>query len=459
MFSMTATTMREAETARARATTWRLSFGEGLLLEVKPTGSKTWLLRFMLDGKRRDMGLGGFPGVTLKEARAKAEAARRIVTQQGEDPIEARHASRVAATAARAVETEKRARTFRDCAEALLNAQSPAWTSPKTAASWRLTFDKHAFPKIGDMPIAEIARADVVRTLAPIWTSQPPTARKLQRRVAAVLDFAAANGWRAADNPGGGRVLRLTKALPAMRAEGRHWPSLPSSAVPAFMAALVQRDGIAALALRLAILSALRSNEVRQARWSEFDLEARVWTLPGSKMKGGRAKARQAHRVPLTTAMLDILVAAAALRTEEDITLQNLPVYARSFSDNLVFTSARGGPFSDAAMGAVIKRMNEDHQAGSRMPWLDADGRTATQHGFRRSFRSWTDDERPEDAAAAEAQLAHEEQNRVARAYRGSDLLGRRVGLMSAWTGYCMSKIAACVIPLRASVADQASSL
>jgi integrase len=450
---MAATTMREAEAARATATTWRLSFGEGLLLEVKPTGSKTWLVRYMLDGKRRDMGLGGFPGVTLKEARVKAETARRLTTQQGKDPIEARQASRVAATAARATAVEKKARTFRDVAEAFVKAQSPAWTSNKTMASWRLTLDRHAFPAIGDMPIDEIGRADVVRTLAPIWTSQPPTARKLQRRISAILDFAAANGWRAADNPATGRVLRLTKALPAMRADGRHWPSLPSSKVPAFMAALVLRDGIAPLALRLAILSALRSNEIRQARWSEFDLEVGVWTLPGSRMKGGLAKARDAHRVPITSPMLDVLVVCAALRTDVDVTLENLHLHVRRFGEDLVFTTNQGTAFSDAAMSATIKRMNLDHGEGERMPWRDVDGRAITQHGFRRSFRSWVDDERPEESAAAEAQLAHEEQNKVAAAYRGSDLLMRRVALMKTWGEHCMARTNARVIPLHRAVA------
>ncbi len=123
------------------------------------------------------------------------------------------------------------------------------------------------------MPVADITRADVVRALSPIWTSQPPTARKLQRRISAVLDYAAAHGWRAADNPAAGRVLRLTKALPPVRADGHRWPSLPWSRVPAFMAALLKRDGMSALALRFAILTALRSNEIRHARWSEFDLE------------------------------------------------------------------------------------------------------------------------------------------------------------------------------------------
>lgn len=445
---MPASTNREAEAAQPRAATWRLSFGDGLLLEVKPSGAKGWVLRYMLGGKRHDMGLGSFPAISLKEARAKAAAARKQAADK-HDPIAARREEREAIAAARAAEEEKRARTFREVAEALIKAQSPAWTSTKTLGSWRLTLDKHGYPVLGDMPIADINRADVVRALSPIWTSQPPTARKLQRRISAVLDYAAAHGWRAADNPAAGRVLRLTKALPPVQADGHRWPSLPWSRVPAFMAALLKRDGMSALALRFAILTALRSNEIRQARWSEFDFEAGVWTLPGAKMKGGRAKAREAHRVPISAAMLDVLAVAAAHHTDQDVTVQNLPLHARCLRDALVFATADGGAYSDAAMSATIKRMSADRPEGEPTPWRDVDGRPITPHGFRRAFRSWVDDERPEDAAAAEAQLAHEEPDKVKGAYRGSDLLARRTALMRAWADHCMSSAVAQVVPLR----------
>lgn len=448
---MPATTHREAEAARPREATWRLSFGGGLLLEVKPSGAKAWLLRYMLNGKRRDMGLGTFPTVSLKEARAKAEAARRMASEK-HDPIVARREQREAIATARAAEEEKRARTFRDVAEALIKAQSPGWTSTKTLASWRLTLDKHGYPALGDLPVADITGADVVRALSPIWTDQPPTARKLQRRISAVLDYAAAHGWRAADNPAAGRVLRLTKALPMIQSEGDRWPSLPWSRVPAFMAALMKRDGMSALALRFAILTALRSNEIRQARWGEFDFEAGVWTLPGVKMKGGRKKAREAHRVPITPAMVDVLAVAAAHHTDQDVTEQNMPLHARRLRDGLVFSKADGGSFSDAAMSATIKRMNADRLEGEPMPWRDVDGRPITQHGFRRSFRTWVDDEHPHEHQAAEKQLAHEEPDKVKGAYRGSDLLARRVVLMRAWADHCMGSASAQVVPLREAV-------
>ena len=155
-------------------------------------------------------------------------------------------------------------------------------------------------------------------------------------------------------------------------------------------------------------------------------------------MKGGRAKAREAHRVPITPAMLDVLAVAAANHTDQDVTAQDLPLHARRFRNGLVFSTAEGGTYSDAAMSATIKRMNADRPEGEPMPWRDVDGRPITQHGFRRAFRTWVDDERPEDAAAAEAQLAHQEPDKVKAAYRGGDLLTRRVPLMTAWAVHCM---------------------
>jgi integrase len=227
-------------------------------------------------------------------------------------------------------------------------------------------------------------------------------------------------------------VLRLTKALPPVNAAGRRWPSLPWQRVPAFMAELDKQNGASPLALRFAILTALRSNEVRGARWSEFDFDAGLWTLPGERMKGGKAKALDAHRVPLGPVMLDVLARAVALRTGTTPAAGQIAAHAALFGDALVFPSAAGTALSDAALGACIKRMNE---AGGA--WRDADGRPATAHGFRRSFRRWVDDVRPEDGPAAERALAHEEPNRVSAAYRGGDLLARRVALMDAWGAHC----------------------
>lgn len=214
--------------------------GNGFYLRVNPTGLRAWVFRYMRHGRAREMGLGSFPAVGLSAARQKAKEATDALSRDA-DPLIARVTARAAAEASRAAElqaTAIEARTFRVVAEELILVQSPAWSSGKTLASWRLTLDKHGYPAIGDVPIAEVGREQVIRALKPVWGVQPATARKLQRRMAAVLDYAAANGWRVADNPAQGRVLRLTKALPPMNANGRRQASLPWQRVPAFMAAL-----------------------------------------------------------------------------------------------------------------------------------------------------------------------------------------------------------------------------
>jgi integrase len=428
-------TERAVANAKPREATYRLSDGGGLLLQVKPSGSRTWLFRFMKNGKRRDMGLGKYPKVGLADARRKARGAADLA-RDGQDPIaaeaekEAAEASRVRAEAAPQV------RTFRTLAEALVSAQQPGWTSGKTLASWRLTLDKHAYPVLGDVPIAEVTRDQVVAALAPVWTNRPATARKLQRRLAAVLDYAAAHGWRSTDNPAAGRVLRLTKSLPKQPPEQKQ-ASLPWQRVPAFLEHLDGMDGTAPLALRFAILTAVRSAEVRHALWSEVDLGTRIWTIPAARMKGGRARALPPHRVPLTDAMLDVLVLAAVHVTGTIEVPAGLAAREELRAPVLIFPSPTGLALSDAALGACVRRMNEDAPEGGPYPWQDVDGRSVTPHGFRRSFRSWVDDTRPEAGEAAEKALAHDDSNAVRAAYRGSDMLEQRRPLMEAWARFC----------------------
>ncbi|WP_424140089.1 tyrosine-type recombinase/integrase [Roseomonas chloroacetimidivorans] len=429
-------TERAVANAKPREKVYRLSDGDGLLLEVRPAGGRAWLFRFMLAGRRRDMGLGAYPAVGLKEARQKAKAAAAEV-EKGTDPITHRDTTDRAEAARKAQEEERQGRTFRDVAERLVKAQQPGWTSGKTLASWRLTLDKHAYPVIGSVPIGDITREHVVQALTTVWTAQPATARKLQRRIAAVLDYAAALGWRSTDNPATGRVLRLTKALPKQPPEQRQ-PSLPWQRVPAFLREVEVMDGTAPLALRFAVLTAVRSAEVRHARWPELDFDTMTWTIPAQRMKGGKAKAMPPHRVPLTDAMLTVLAAAAVHVTGKIEGPDKLASQATMAGDALVFPSPTGVALSDAALGACIRRMNEDAPKGGPLPWQDVDGRGATPHGFRRSFRSWVDDTRPDAGEAAEKALAHEDENSVRAAYRGSDMLEQRRPLMAAWSAFCV---------------------
>jgi integrase len=430
-------TERAVANAKPREVAYRLSDGGGLLLQVKPSGSRTWLYRFMQDGKRRDMGLGKYPAVGLAQARKKARDAA-SVAQSGQDPIAAEQAREAEAASRAKAEAAPQIRTFRIVAEALVSAQQPGWTSGKTLASWRLTLDKHAYPVLGDLPVADVTRDEVVAALNPVWTAQPATGRKLQRRIAAILDYAAAHGWRSTDNPATGRVLRLTKSLPKQPPEQRQ-ASLPWERVPAFLKVVEGMEGTAPLALRFAILTAVRSAEVRHAIWSEINFGTRTWTIPGARMKGGRARALPPHRVPLTDAMLDVLALAAIHVTGE---LEKPDVFAdreELRSPTLIFAGPKAA-LSDAALGACVRRMNEGAPENGPYTWQDVDGRPVTPHGFRRSFRSWVDDTRPEAGEAAEKALAHDDTNAVRAAYRGSDMLEQRRPLMEAWAQFCLGQ-------------------
>lgn len=338
--------VKTIEALPKRAKPYRVSDGGGLLLEVKPSGAKVGLCRVTVDGKRRDMGLGGFPAVSLRQARQKAADARKMA-ETGQDPIETREAGAEARKAARAAEAEAAAlaaaRTFEGVTEACIRAQAPGWKNIRTPAIWRATFKRHVFPVLGDMPVAEIDRAAVLRALEGVWTSRPGIARKLVQRIGTVLRYAAAHGMRANDNPADVRILRHAglSVLPG----GRKQPSLPWRRMPTFMAELAKMPGLAPLGLRSAILTALRSGEVRHARWSELSFDGGpVWTIPGERMKGKKAADVLAHRVPLSPAAVDVLVLTYTVATGIETTPGDLPRPAALRGNALIFQSAKPGP-------------------------------------------------------------------------------------------------------------------
>lgn len=421
---------------KPRTTTYRVSDGGGLLLEVRPSGAKVWLCRLTVAGKRRDMGLGGYPTVSLKEARDAAQHARKVA-KAGSDPILERGQQAEALIAAREAAAEVKARTFETVALACIKAQAPGWKSRRTADIWQTSLERYAFPALGGMPVADVDRTAVLRAVSEVWATRPATGRKVLRRIGSVLRYAAAHGWRANDNPADARMLRHA-GLPALPG-GRKQPSLPWQRLPTFMRALDAMPGLAPLALRFAILTALRSGEVRGARWSEVSFDGgAVWTVAGERMKGKKAADVQPHRVPLTQAALATLARAYTEVTGAPATADDLPRLATLMRNMLIFPSAkRTTPLSDMALSAVLRRMNADRPEGIPAPWRDADGREAVPHGFRSTFRTWIDDTRPEDAEAAEKALAHEDGNRVRDRYRRSDLFDRRVPLMAAWTDWC----------------------
>lgn len=454
--------VKTIDALKPRPKAYRVSDGKGLLLIVRPASAKQpasakkqasakiWMLRITVDGKRRDMGLGGYPTISLKEAREKATAARKAA-EAGADPIRQRKTEAKARAAEREAAVAADARTFRAVAAACIKARSPGWKNQRTAKLTAASLDRHIYPTLGDTPVAEIDRVKVREAIEGVWSSAPAVARKVLQHVSTILRYAAAHGWRANDNPADADMLHMM-GLPALPGSDKQ-PSLPWVRVPDFMKALDVMPGLAPLALRLAVLTALRSGEVRQVRWSMVSFHGTpTLTVPGRQMKGEKAAPVLPHRVPLSDAAIETLARAyseANGTTAKIVSLPNLAALAR---DALIFPSARRTtPLSDMALSAVLRRMNADRPEDMPAPWRDADGRLAVPHGFRGSFRTWVDDTCPEEDVAAEKALAHEVGTQVSGRYRRSDLFDRRIPLMRAWAEWCSS--AAAVVPERAAQA------
>jgi integrase len=359
------------------------------------------------------MGLGSYPDVSLKAARQAASDAKAAV-KKGIDPIrERRRAADAAAIAA------GRERTFEAAAEAMMTAREAGWRNAKHRAQWQATLKQHAYPVLGTLPVAEVGVDDVLRVLRPIWAKTPETASRLRGRIEAVLAYASAHGWRNGDNPARWRGL-LSDLLPAPRkvAPTEHHPALPWQQMPAFMKALAEHRGVAAKALRFAILTAARTGEVRGATWGEIDLDAGVWTVPPARMKAGRA-----HRVPLSAPALALL---RKLKPENPA------------CDALIFAAPRSKrPLSDMSLSMLVRGMCFDGlPEGAQPRWRDDVGRAVVPHGFRSTFRDWAGETRPEGREVVERALAHTIRDKAEAAYARSDLLEKRRVLMEAWGDY-----------------------
>ncbi len=399
--------------------------GGGLHLYVKDTDRRTWVLRFMRAGKSRDMGLGSFPEVSLAEAREKAATARKLI-RAGGDPLDARQSVEAARTAAVA-------HTFRAAAEELMADKGKGWRNPKHRAQWASTLQSYAFPVFGDWPVQQVDSEAVMRVLRPLWDRAPETGSRLRGRIEAVLDAAAARGWRAGENPARWKG-HLASRLPSPRKvkATEHHPALPWGDVAGFVAELRQREGVAARAVEMAILTACRSGEVRGMRWSEVDLDAAVWTVPGKRMKAGKP-----HRVPLSVAAVLLLRQMRA---------------GQPGAAALVFPGAKAGAaLSDMSLTAVLRRMNTVPE-GQTPPWRDgATGEPITVHGFRSTFRVWAGERAPYPREVVEAALAHTLKDKVEAAYQRSDLMERRRPLMEEWATFCTAGARdGTVVPIRA---------
>jgi integrase len=382
--------------------------GGGLYLQIT-NGGASWVYRYMLKGKAREMGLGPLALYGLAEARAKALDARRL-RHQGIDPIDARRV-----TNAQDRLSEARAITFRQCADTYIKAHRAGWRNPKHAAQWTTTLATYAEPIIGTLPVQAIDTALVMTVLEqplqakegiePLWTARPETASRLRGRIESILDWAKVRGYRDRENPARWRG-HLDKLLPARGKVRRvkHHAALPHGELSTFMAALRAQEGIAARTLEFAILTAARTGEVIGCPWGELDLREKVWIIPAARMKAGKE-----HRVPLSERAIEIL--------EELAKVSDTKTTAYVFPGN-----KRDRPLSNMALLMLLRRMGRGD---------------LTAHGFRSTFRDWAAELTNFPSEVAEMALAHTVSSKVEQAYRRGDLFERRRRLMAAWATFC----------------------
>lgn len=390
----------------------------GLYLQITPNNAKTWILRVRVGERRRDIGLGGFPTVTLAQAREKARDTRAKV-EAGIDPVEERKANR-----AKLVEAQRRGMLFKDAVDKALGAQLDAFKNEKHRKQWRSTLDTYALPQLGKMAVQDIAVQDVLRVLQPMWTDKTETASRLRGRIEAVLSWATVSGHRTGDNPArwAGNLKELLPAAAAVAVTDNQ-PALALGAVPAWFADLQGREGFGARALEFAALTAARSGEVRGATWDEIDLEAKIWTIPVARMKMKRE-----HRVPLSFAAVDLLEA--------------LP---RLDGTPLVFPAARGGQLSDMTLSATMRCIHEAAKeragGGNDAGYLDPrNKRPAVPHGLRSTFRDWVAEKTQYPGDLAEVALAHRISSAVEAAYRRGDTVEKRRRMMTDWAEFLLQE-------------------
>lgn len=356
--------------------------GHGLFLRVNSNGSKQWVQRITIRGKRSEIGLGNPALVPLVEARKEA-IENRSLARSGGDPIQAKKES-------------KAVLTFAEASQRVYDLHRPTWRNEKHAKQFITTLETYAFPRIGKIRVADVNTADVLAVLTPIWTAKPETARRVKQRIGTVLKWAVAQGWRQ-DNP----ADVINEALPKHDRTKTHRKALPYQDVSGCLSAVQNSNaGIATkLALELLILTATRSGEVRNAVWSEFDLSNAEWIIPVARMK-----AKKEHRIPLSNRAVALMKQAEALG-----------------GDELVFEGMkRGKALSSATLSKLVKEL----------------GFNVDIHGFRTSFRTWTQEQTNFPREVAEAALAHSIKDKAEAAYARSDLFERRRLMMDAWAGF-----------------------
>lgn len=363
----------------------RYSDGDGLVLEIRGLGKGSWVLRVQADGKRREISLGALKSLSLADARHAAYEMRRKLAQ-GIDPVAERKQERLIVP------------TFKEAAKTVHDEHKAGWKNGKHQNQWLSTLETYVFPAFGDQPVSEIQAPAIRDVLASIWLSKPETARRVRQRIGTVLDWAHVKGFRASEAP----MRSLSKGLPRQPKKDGHFAAMSYVDVPAFTKRLKERESVGRLALEALILTAARSGEIRFAHWPELDLEAGLWSIPAERMKMGRA-----HVVPLPPEAIDVFRRAEKLKVP---------------ATSLVFPGQKlKKPLSDMTLLKVVRDMNVE----------------VTVHGFRSAFRDWVAEQTSYPGEVAEAALAHAIPNKVEAAYRRTDFLEKRRGLMREWARFC----------------------
>ena len=369
----------------------------GLSLQVSTTGARSWILRVKVGGKRRDMGLGAYPGVSLAKAREKAREAREAI-EQGDDPILSRERAQSLLRA-----KQESIVTFETAARSYIKAKSPEWKGKKSLTQWTNSLENYAFPVIGKLHVQDVQDVHVLKVLEPIWHEKTETAVRVRGRIENVLDWATAKKYRTGENPARWRG-HLDKLLPAPGkiSPVEHFEAVPVDDAPGFYSGLKKRNGTGARALEFTLLTAARSANSLGATWSEIDFEKALWTIQAGKMEAGKE-----HRVPLTESAIRIL--------------REQP---RFEGCDLVFPAPRGGQLSDMAMTSVMRRL----------------GLEAVPHGLRSTFSDWAAERTSYPHEMAEMALAHTVSNKVEAAYRRGDMVKKRREMMQGWADFLAAK-------------------
>lgn len=385
-----------------------LADGDGLYLQVTKAGNKSWVYRFSINKRKREMGLGPYPRVSLKNARDAARDCQ-VMVGKGIDPIDQKKRDR-----AQIIEDGRALKTFKEFAEEYIRDKSAEWSNAKHEKQWSSTLSTYAYSIFGNIPVGMIETDHVLRALKPIWQSKTETATRVRQRIEAVLDAAKAEGLRKGDNPASWKGhLSYRLPNPSKIKKVRHHPALPYQEASAFIRDLHERENVAARGLSFLIHTAARTGEVIGAIFDEFDIENAIWTVPAIRMK-----AEKEHRVPLSPPALEIVKTMEIERSNE-----------------FVFPGLRGGGLSNMAFLQQLKHMGRDD---------------LTVHGFRSTFRDWAAEQTAYPSDVVEMALAHTISNKTEAAYRRGDLFEKRRRLMNDWATYCdqISETSE-VIPLR----------